>query len=294
MSWITESTLNWSHLLFLRILKCGTVPKHIAFIMDGNRRFAKKNNVKKLEGHSKGFDKLSETLQWCLDMGIKEVTVYAFSIENFKRNKEEVDDLLELTRDKFKSLLEEKEKLMERGIRIRVIGNTTLLPTDILKLIAEAELVTKNNSEAILNVAFSYTAQDEMTHSINQIVTGLRKGVLNDDDVNLALFNKCLYTRDSPAPELIIRTSGEKRLSDFLLSQGAWSYLHFTGVLWPELSAWDFLWSIFKYQVFSNSLNKAREEAAANDVLTPNGSKFVESIDKDRVNYLQALQTEAC
>lgn len=292
MSWITDSNLKWPHLIFLKLLKCGTIPKHVAFIMDGNRRFARKNNVRKIEGHTKGFEKLSETLQWCLDVGVEIVTVYAFSIENFKRSEEEVNDLLELTREKLRRLLEEKEKLTERGIKIRIIGNLSLLPPDIIKLIAEAELITKDNSKAILNVAFSYTAQDEMTQSISQIVNGLKSGSLDESDVNMALFENCLYTRSIPPPELIIRTSGETRLSDFLLCQGSFSYLHFTGVLWPELTAWDFLWAIFKYQMFANDLKKAREESSSNSDLTINGLKFIEQIDKNHYRNMElALQS---
>lgn len=290
MSWITDSTLKWPHRLFLRLLKCGTIPKHVAFIMDGNRRFARKTNVRKIEGHTKGFDKLSETLQWCLDIGINEVTVYAFSIENFKRSEEEVNDLLELTREKLKRLLEEKNKLMERGIKIRIIGNISLLPQDIIKLIAEAELYTKDNTKAILNVAFSYTAQDEMTNSVNQILKGLKSESLDISDVNIALFENCLYTGSSPPPDLIIRTSGETRLSDFLLCQGSFSYLHFTGVLWPELTAWDFLWAIFKYQIYCNTLKEARDEVNSNrKVLTANGINFLENVNKTHISYMQEV-----
>lgn len=127
--------------------------------MDGNRRFASKSRIDKKQGHSRGFDKLSETLQWCLDLGIQEVTVYAFSIENFKRSNAEVDALMSLARDKFEKLLEEKDKLHEKGIRIQVIGNLKLLPRDILSSMAEAMLLTKNNKSAVLNVAFAYTSR---------------------------------------------------------------------------------------------------------------------------------------
>lgn len=105
MSWIIDSSYSWLQRLCVNVLKTGAVPKHVAFIMDGNRRFAQKKNVQKIEGHTKGFDKLAETLQWCLDLGIPEVTVYAFSIENFKRSKEEVDTLMRLAKDKFEQLL---------------------------------------------------------------------------------------------------------------------------------------------------------------------------------------------
>uniref|UniRef100_A0A0V0G5Q6 Alkyl transferase n=1 Tax=Triatoma dimidiata TaxID=72491 RepID=A0A0V0G5Q6_TRIDM len=287
MSWIKESNLGWFHLLCLRMLKCGRIPKHVAFIMDGNRRFAKKKNVEKMEGHTKGFDKLSETLQWCLDIGITEVTVYAFSIENFKRSKGEVDDLMQLTKEKFKRLLEERDKLMEHGLRIRVIGNMGYLPEDIAKLAAEAEFMTKENNKTLLNVAFSYTAQDEITSAVNLTLQGLNNGELNVADINLNLLSKCLHTQNSPYPELIIRTSGETRLSDFLLWQGSCSYLHFTGVLWPELSLWHFLWAIFKFQCVCKNLDIVKNKLQSFPALSSNGSAFIDGVDTYRLDLIK-------
>lgn len=190
--------------------------------MDGNRRYANKLHIEKHEGHARGFEKLSETLQWCLDLGIKEVTVYAFSIENFKRSKEEVDSLMELARKKFDKLLEERNKLNERGIKIRVIGNLKLLPKDIAKKIAEAVLMTKDNSKAILNIAFAYTSRDEITAAIRAINQGVRNHVIDVEDINHSLLGGALYTEDSPEVDLLVRTSGERRLSDFLL----WQVMH--------------------------------------------------------------------
>ncbi|KAK9722131.1 putative undecaprenyl diphosphate synthase [Popillia japonica] len=138
--------------------------------MDGNRRYATKSNIKKVEGHVKGFDKLAQTLQWCFELGIHEVTVYAFSIENFKRSQEEVDYLMELAREKFTKLHEEKEKLMKDGICIRVVGNLKLLPDDIRKLMAEAMFMTRHNNKLFLNVAFAYTSKDELTTAAKTII----------------------------------------------------------------------------------------------------------------------------
>lgn len=122
MSWIKENNLNVFQRFCVNVIKEGPVPKHVGFIMDGNRRFARKLNVDRSEGHNEGFNKLAECLRWCLELGIKEVTVYAFSIENFKRSREEVDTLMGLAREKYKRLIEEKDKLMEHGVCIRVIG----------------------------------------------------------------------------------------------------------------------------------------------------------------------------
>jgi ditrans,polycis-polyprenyl diphosphate synthase len=218
-TWFKESKFNWYQRLAVNIIKSGPVPNHIAFIMDGNRRFATKINKKKYEGHAEGFEKLSETLQWCLDLGIKEVTVYAFSIENFKRSPEEVDTLMSLAREKFKKMLEEQDKLMEQGICIRIIGNLKLLPLDIQKTVAEAMLLTKNNKTAILNVAFAYTSRDELTSSMTTILEGVECGDLDVKDIDEHLIDKCLYTRHCSEPDLLLRTSGESRFSDFLLWQ---------------------------------------------------------------------------
>lgn len=220
MSWVSDSKLTWTQSLAVNVLQCGPIPNHVAFIMDGNRRFAAKNNLKsKNEGHVKGFDKLSLALKWCLDIGIREVTVYAFSIENFKRSKEEVDTLLNLVRQKLIQLKDEKDKLNERGICIKIIGNLSLLPIDIQQLMADAILMTKDNSKAVLNVAFAYTARDEITESIKKIVVGVKNGDLFPEDINEKLIRSCMYTRHSPDPDLLVRTSGEARLSDFMLSQ---------------------------------------------------------------------------
>lgn len=122
MSWMREVKITPVQRFFVNVIKQGPVPNHVAFIMDGNRRFARKTHVKRVEGHNKGFEKLAECLQWCFELGIREVTVYAFSIENFKRSQEEVDTLMDLAREKYKRLLEERDKLMENGVCIRVIG----------------------------------------------------------------------------------------------------------------------------------------------------------------------------
>ncbi|KYN01879.1 PREDICTED: dehydrodolichyl diphosphate synthase complex subunit DHDDS [Cyphomyrmex costatus] len=258
MSWIKEHSLNWFQSLALRIIKTGKVPKHVAFIMDGNRRYANKQNLEKREGHSKGFDKMAETLYWCMDLGIVEVTVYAFSIENFKRNKEEVDNLMDLARQKFKRLLEEKEKLMDMGVCIRVIGNLSIIPEDICKLIAEAMTVTKENNRAFLNLAFAYTSRDEITHAIKDIIQGVKDTDILPEDITEDLITDCLYTYKSPNPDLLIRTSGETRLSDFLMWQISNTCIYFTEVLWPEFSIWNFLSAIFYYQRCYPHLQKNR------------------------------------
>ncbi|XP_050100023.1 dehydrodolichyl diphosphate synthase complex subunit DHDDS-like [Anopheles aquasalis] len=247
-TWVRESNLLWYHRWVIRVLRAGPIPDHVAFIMDGNRRYAKKANIAKVEGHSAGFEKLSETLQWCLEVGISEVTVYAFSIENFKRTQDEVDALMDLAREKFQRLLAERDKLHERGICIRIIGNWDLLAPDIQRSIAEAVLLTKDNRKATLNVAFAYTSRDEMTHSIRTVAQGISEGRLEPEDVNEELLTRCLYTKYSAEPDLLVRTSGEVRLSDFLLWQSTSTVMYFTETLWPEFTIWHLFGAVFYYQ----------------------------------------------
>jgi len=202
---------------------------------------------KKIDGHSRGFDKLTECLQWCLNMEIKEVTVFAFSIENFKRNQEEVDDLLRLAKDKFDELLEEEDKLRENGVRIKIFGDILLLPEDLQKAIAKAMLITEQNNKLFLNIAFAYTSHNEITTSIQEVIDD--NGDLKQEDINEYLLSKCLYTNTSPDPDLLVRTSGELRISDFLMWQLSSTVLYFTKALWPQLTLLDFLCGIFSYQL---------------------------------------------
>jgi len=285
MSWIVDSSLTTFQRFCLNVLRCGPLPKHVAIILDGNRRYAKKQHVEKAEGHSKGFDKLSDCLSWCLELGIKEVTVYAFSIENFKRTKEEVDQLMQLAREKFTKLFEEQDKLMEHGVCVRVIGNLSLLPDDLKKLIAQAMVLTNNNNKAVLNVAFSYTSRDEITNSINTIIEGAKEGKIVVEDINEDLISHCLYTNLSPNPELLIRTSGEVRLSDFLLWQASSSHICFTAVLWPEFSIWNLLGCIFQYQRWHRELGSWKTEV--DELKNHRVKSFLAELGEKRLKQLE-------
>lgn len=147
------------------------------------------------------------------------MTVYAFSIENFKRSQEEVDTLMSLATEKFAKLLEEKDKLAEKGVKIQVIGNLKMLPQKLQKSIAESMLLTKDNNKSILNVAFAYTSRDEITNSVHTIVKGVEDKDLQVDDLHHSLIDECLYTNKCSPVDLLVRTSGEMRFSDFLIWQ---------------------------------------------------------------------------
>ncbi|XP_056142603.1 dehydrodolichyl diphosphate synthase complex subunit DHDDS [Lampris incognitus] len=259
MSWIKEGELNLLEKLSANVIKAGPMPKHVAFIMDGNRRFARKKHVQRQEGHMQGFNKLAETLRWCLHLSIPEVTVYAFSIENFKRAKDEVDGLMELAKQKFYKLLEERENLEKHGVCIRVLGDLTMLPQDLQQLIAKAVVATRAHNKCFLNVCFAYTSRHEIANAIREMAWGVEQGIIKSSDVSETLLSECLYSNNSPNPDLLIRTSGEVRLSDFLLWQTSHSCLVFQSVLWPEYSFWNLCEAVLQYQFNYRSIQKARD-----------------------------------
>ncbi|XP_049865034.1 dehydrodolichyl diphosphate synthase complex subunit DHDDS-like [Pectinophora gossypiella] len=278
-TWVKENCVSFFQLFCIKVVKTGRVPQHIAFIMDGNRRFAKKHNVQRNTGHSKGFDKLSETLKWCLDLGIPEVTVYAFSIENFKRSEDEVNGLMDLARDKFQRLLDEMDQINEWGVRIHVAGRLALLPEDLQALVAKAMLLTKNNNKLRLNIAYSYTARDEISRAASHLVDGVNNQELLPEDIDEDLVSQTLELGE---PELLVRTSGEVRLSDFMLWQISNTVLYFTDVLWPEFSIWDILAAIIYFQ-------RHAPPARLEDSISEEKLNFLERLEKSRWQQLENM-----
>lgn len=247
------------HSLTVKVVKSGAIPKHIAIIMDGNRRFARKNHMETGHGHALGFEKLRETLEWCLEVGVEVVTVYAFSIENFKRSQTEVDGLMQLAKEKFLKLLEKSDIIEQHQVCVRVLGDMSMLPEDLQIVLSKVVHSSRLHKRAVLNVCFAYTARHEIFHAASLVNDGVRGGQLLPDDVSEGLMEQCLYTHPSPPPDLLIRTSGEVRLSDFLLWQSAYSCLVFADVLWPEFSFWHFIACILRYQWSQAELDNARE-----------------------------------
>ncbi|OQR73497.1 dehydrodolichyl diphosphate synthase-like [Tropilaelaps mercedesae] len=245
---LRQYELSWLESIAARILKHGRIPRHLAVIMDGNRRYAKLYKKEAIEGHRQGFQKLSEVLFWCRQLGIPEVTVYAFSIENFKRKQDEVSALMDLAESKFREILKDRQRLEDEGVRIRVLGNTTYLPVSLQQVCADLTLATKHHSKCFLNIALSYTSREEMCTAIENLVAGANEGVVKARHFSEALLSSAMYSRDSPDPDLLVRTSGEVRLSDFLLWQTGFTVVEFIPSLWPELTAWQFFAAILQYQ----------------------------------------------
>lgn len=213
--------------------------QHIAIIMDGNRRWAKEKNLPSAMGHKKGVDALKATLRACDDFGIKYLTVYAFSTENWNRKKEEVDFLMELLAI---TLTNELAEMHSEGVVINFIGDTTKLSPKLQKILANSVETTKNNTGVHLQIAFNYGARDEILHAVKSIVA---QG-LSPDEITEDVISKNLYTKNIPDPDLLIRTGGEKRISNYLLWQIAYSEILVMNEYWPEFG--------------KNSLAKAVEE----------------------------------
>jgi len=255
-----EVTYSWLQRLAIAVLRTGALPRHVAFIMDGNRRFARHKGSATIEGHRGGFHKLAETLQWCRRLGVKEVTVYAFSIENFRRSEEEVAELLKLATEKLQALAAEAEELREHGVRVRVLGELAMLPEELRRAAATAELLTRDNDQCCLNVALAYTSRQEMVTAVRRAAELVRSGELGEEEVTEEVVGSLLYTATSHPVDLLVRTSGETRLSDFLLWQASSSILNFTTVLWPDFSLWHLLAAVFHYQRHRRLLEEVLEE----------------------------------
>ena len=203
--------------------------KHIAVIMDGNRRWAKLKNLPTAMGHKKGVDALKETLKACDDFGIKYLTVYAFSTENWKRKQEEVDFLMDLF---CKTLKTETLEMHKKNVRIKFIGDTTKLAPKLQEILKESSDLTNNNSGVTLQIAFNYGSRDEIVNAVKNIV----KSGISTDDITEKLISDNLYTKDVPDPDLLIRTGGEMRISNYLLWQIAYSEFYVTQKFWPEFN----------------------------------------------------------
>ncbi|MFP3284022.1 MAG: polyprenyl diphosphate synthase [Candidatus Nanopusillus acidilobi] len=227
------------------------IPKHIAVIPDGNRRYAKKYNLSVYEAYKIGSDKAVEFLNWCIEFGIKVATIFIISYDNFlKRPKEDVDPVLELLKEKLKMIREDK-RIIENKVKIKIIGRTNLLPDDVQKEIKLVEDLTKNNSNYYFNLAVIYGSRQEIIDGIKKLFEDFKKGIIDINNLDESLFMKYLYFDDEipyPEPDLIIRTSGEHRISNYLLYQAAYSELYFIDKYWPEITKEDFINAIEWYK----------------------------------------------
>ena len=224
-------------------IKKNSIPKHIAIVMDGNRRFATGLGLSPNAGHIFGRDKVEEVLGWCFELGIKNLTLYAFSTENFKRDSEEIKSLMELCKEELVKATKDS-RIHENQVKVRIIGQIESLPRDIRE---SAQIIldeTKNYGKYSLNIALAYGGREEILHVIKNIANDVKKDKIKINEITESTVSKYLYTSELPDPDLILRTSGEERISNFLLWQLAYSELYFSDVYWPAFQKRDFLKAI--------------------------------------------------
>lgn len=219
-------------------------PAHVAIIMDGNGRWAKARGLPRVAGHKKGAEALRGLLEACHGLGVKYLTIYAFSSENWNRPQSEVSDLMQLLRY---YLQHELKNLIKNSIRLKIIGDTSLLDQETQRQITEGEAATEKGEAFQLIIALSYGARSEMVKAVRDIAKEIAAGRLDPEKVDESVINRHLYTQGIPDPDLLIRTGGEQRLSNFLLWQQAYTELFFTPVFWPDFSVEHFREAIAEY-----------------------------------------------
>jgi len=233
------------------------LPEHVAIVMDGNGRWAKKKGLSRNEGHRVGIEKIREMVEICSDLGIKFLTIYAFSCQNWKRPREEVNFLMK----RFERYLDkEGQELKRKGVRFRVIGRKEELSQALQKKIEKTVGMTQNNDKLHLNLAINYGGQEEIVDAVKKITEEIRKGTLASQEIDVDLFRKYLYTADQPYPDLLIRTSGEQRVSNFLLWQIAYAELWITSTLWPDFKKEEFIRAIRDYAARKRRFGGLEEE----------------------------------
>ncbi len=233
----------------LREVKSKPIPNHVAIIMDGNRRFARKRGLPPYLGHMFGSKKAEQVLEWCLELGIRNLTTYAFSTENFKRCDEEKRHLFSLIEDRLRKLARDK-RIHRNRVRVRVIGRKELLPENVLSAIEEVEDVTKHYDNYRLNIAIAYGGRQELMDAIREILRKVRDGILRVEEITQRTIEEHLYSDgDYANVDLLIRTGGEQRLSNFLPWQSVNSVAYFCDVYWPEFRKIDLLRAIRTWQI---------------------------------------------
>jgi len=221
------------------------VPSHVAVIMDGNGRWARSRGMERVFGHQNGMEAVRQTISASVEIGVKYLTFFAFSTENWQRPKREIQTLMELL---VKAIKDETSELHQQGVRLLAIGDLSSLPNYCQKELEQAIELTKNNTKLTVLLALSYSSRWEITHAVQLIAQKVHAGIINPNEVTQEYFESHLLTAGIPDPDLLIRTSGEQRISNFLSYQLAYSELYFTCVLWPDFRKEHFFQAIYEYQ----------------------------------------------
>ncbi|NDP26078.1 MAG: isoprenyl transferase [Flavobacterium sp.] len=233
------------------------LPKHLAIIMDGNGRWAKKQGLLRTLGHESGTKSVKSNIKTCAKLGIENLTLYAFSTENWNRPKLEVDTLMKIL---VRSLKKELKTLQENNIKLNTIGNLEKLPKSAQNELLDVIDKTKNNSRMTLTLALSYGSREEIVNAVRNISDKVKNNIISLDSIDDSIINEHLYTRNLPEVDLLIRTSGEHRISNFLLWQIAYAELYFTDILWPDFKEQDLYEAIISYQKRERRFGKTSEQ----------------------------------
>ncbi len=226
------------------IIKAGNLPEHIAIIMDGNGRWAKQKGLIRVAGHKEGVQSVKEVVKAAVEIGIKYLTLYTFSMENWRRPKIEVSALMQLL---VRTLRKEVDDLQKNDVRLAAMGHIGDLPANVRRELAEASEKTKDNSGLVLNIALSYSGRTEILDAVKKISMDSKNGKLKPENIDDKIFNSYLYTSSMPDPDLMIRTSGEFRISNFLLWQLAYTEIYVTDTYWPDFRKVEFFKAILNY-----------------------------------------------
>ncbi|GAB0088504.1 hypothetical protein DMENIID0001_029480 [Sergentomyia squamirostris] len=255
---IIERWINWFlyhfEIFLMHLIVVRKIPKHIAFIMDGNRRFARENNLPTPMGHVEGFQSLQRLVRWLFLLQVPEVTFYAFSIENFKRTKAEVNLLFALFRNAILHVKRHESEYRKYSVRLKVLGRVDMLPKDIQDDIHQVETETRNNTGFRINIAIAYTSRDDIMRGIKKVCHQVKDGSLNVDQVGQDDIERNLMTNDCSPLDVLVRTSGESRLSDFLLWETGDAMLCFVSNHWPRITLWDMIKVLRQYQCHCDAL----------------------------------------
>lgn len=233
------------------------LPDHIAIIMDGNGRWAKKQGLMRVKGHEKGTKTVRDVVEACAELGIKNLTLYAFSTENWNRPKLEIQMLMRLL---VSSLKKEIKTFQEHKIKLSTIGCIENLPDRAQKELKEVMRKTENNTHMTLTLALSYGSREELVQTVKNISQKVKNDLIDSEDIDESTINNHLYTQNLPDVDLMIRTSGEQRISNFLLWQIAYAELYFTEILWPDFRKNDLFEAIYKYQKRERRFGKTSEQ----------------------------------
>ncbi|MDG1052579.1 MAG: isoprenyl transferase [Flavobacteriaceae bacterium] len=239
-----------------KILK-SNIPNHVAIIMDGNGRWAKKINQKRIFGHKNGTESVRDCISGSIEIGVKNITLYVFSMENWKRPKIEINALMSLL---VNSLEKELDSLMENEIKLCAIGDLNALNKQSKEKLKEVILKTSNNKKLVLTLAISYGSRQEINNAFKLISNKVKNNIISEENIDEKIINEHLYTRNLPNVDLLIRTGGEYRISNFLLWQIAYAELYFSNVLWPDFRKNDFFNAIICYQKRERRFGKISEQ----------------------------------